>query len=319
VSSERTLSIVIITKDTKALLRDLLVSIERDRSLAPHLREITVVDNGSVDGTEAMVSGDFPSVSLVRNDTNRGFAASANAGFRHSSGDFILFLNSDTLLIEGEAVKMVRHMKDNDHVGIMGPQLVYPDMRSQRSSARTPSILFELFPRSLVERLLDGARAENRPADDPREVDSLIGAAIMVRREALEEVGGFDERFFFFLEETDLCVRMGRSGHRIVLFPGAKVVHLQGKTVRKDWVRGRLEYNISMYKFICKHHSWPYYRSFQSIRLAKALVFLAVLAIGPGLLFGERTRRTYRYYAGLVRWHLKGCPDDGGLRPAASM
>ena len=310
-----TLSVVIITKDTRDLLENLLRSIEAD-SLGPVLGEITVIDNGSKDGTDVMVREKFPSVTLVGNERNRGFAASANEGFRRSSGDFIIFLNSDTLLIPGDVMKMLDFMASNGNVGICGPQLVYPDMRTQRSSAAIPSALFEIFPRSLVEGL--GGRKEGKGGGDSSslEVESLIGAAVMAKRKALEEIGGFDERFFFFLEETDLCMRLAQKGYGVVLFPGARVIHLQGETVRKNWVKGRLEYNISMYKFMKKHHTCLYYRSYQSVRLIKASVFVALLTILPFLLVSGRTRRSYKYYTSLVGWHMRGCPDNAGLRPA---
>ena len=329
--NRKTLSIVIITKDTKGLLKDLLLSIGCDAPLEPSLLEIIVVDNGSIDGTDSMVRQEFPGASLVRNDSNLGFAASANAGFRRSTGDFVLFLNSDTILIAGELSKMLEYMARNHDVGICGPQLVYQDMRLQRSSAAIPSLMSEIIPRAVLERMspdkLSGKPnvsgggsnltvADNRTEQAGTDVDSLIGAAVMVRRQAMERVHGFDERFFFFLEETDLCVRIRNEGFRVVLCPGAKVIHLQGKTVRKNWVNGRMEYNISMYKFMTKHHGSAYYRCFQSVRLIKVTVFLMALTCLPFFLIGERTRRTYVYYARLVKWHLSGCPDNAGLRPA---
>ena len=330
--SEGNLSVVIITKDTRDLLGDLLRSIEDDVSLGPCLAQVIVVDNGSLDGTDAMVRESFPSVLLLRNERNQGFAASANAGTGRSTGEFILFLNSDTRLIPGEVLKLLTYMALHPDSGICGPQLVYPDMRPQRSAAATPSLLPEIVPGSLLERMLPRRyprRPKLRPTEplfaEPdgdfaltaRDVDSLIGAAIMVRRSAVERAHGFDERFFFFLEETDLCITMRDEGFRVVLLPGAKVIHLQGKTVRRNWVRGRIEYNISMYKFIRKHYPMVYYRCFQSVRLMKCTVLVAVLTVLPFLLAPRRTRRTYAYYAGLLWWHLRGCPESAGLRPPA--
>jgi N-acetylglucosaminyl-diphospho-decaprenol L-rhamnosyltransferase len=328
VKDGRILSIVIITRDTKDLLGDLLRSVEKDISLKPILREVVVVDNGSSDGTDRMVAEEFPLVVLVRNEENQGFAASANSGSRASTGDFLLFLNSDTLLIEDEILKIIDYMRENEDVGICGPQLVYPDMRLQRSSAGIPGLVSEIIPISLSDSLSsrkcagrvrkagEGSPAaeEKRGGENAREVDSLIGAAIMVRREAYEKTGGFDERFFFFLEETDLCMRIRKAGFRLVMLPGAKVIHLQGKTVRRNWVRGRVEYNISMYKFIRKHYPATHYRVFQAVRLTKTIGFLIVLTFLPFLLVGRRARRTYAYYSALVRWHAKGCPDDAGLK-----
>ena len=133
-----------------------------------------------------------------------------------------------------------------------------------------------------------------------------------MRREILKAIGGFDERFFFFLEETDLCVRVCQAGYRVVFFPEAKVIHLQGKTVRKSWISGRIEYNISLHKFIKKHHTPAYYSIFITVRFIKAL-FLVVLF--PLFFFGQRMRMKYIYYVRLISWYFRGCPDDAGLRP----
>jgi GT2 family glycosyltransferase len=299
---------------------------------------------------------------LIENERNMGFAASANQGISRSTGAYILFLNSDTLVIPGEIEKMLKFMDENKDVGICGPQLVYPDMGPQRSFAYIPSLLFELIPRSPLSALspqphvprsqpsalystlstpdspLSALRSpHSAPSTPPSaisstphsplttdhspltthdavDVPSLIGAAIMVRREVLETLTGFDERFFFFLEETDLCVRVKGIGYRVVFLPEAKVIHLQGKTVGKNWVKGRIEYNISLYKFIKKHHGLPYYTFFKVIRFFKCLLFLVVFTILPFFLFAKGVRRSYCYYFKLFLWHLSSCPDTAGLK-----
>ncbi len=324
-NSERNVSIVIITRNTKDLLQGLLTSIERDSPLKPFLEKVIVIDNHSTDGTDSMVHKEFPWVFLVRNDRNRGFAAAANMGISRSEGEYILFLNSDTLLIEGEVAAMVQFMEENPEVGICGPQLVYEDMNLQRSFAHIPSLLFEIVPRSLLEFIFPGKYSTKPPrssgvamrhapcAMPSFDVPSLIGAAIIVRKKLLNDLGGFDEQFFFFLEETDLCVRTRERESRVVFLPHIKVVHLQGRTVRKNWVQGRMQYNISLYKFIRKHHTALYYRTFQGIRLAKSFFVPLGLSVIPFLLLHRRTRRTYVYYLSLLFWHLRGCPSDAGL------
>ncbi|OPX95108.1 MAG: N-acetylglucosaminyl-diphospho-decaprenol L-rhamnosyltransferase [Syntrophorhabdus sp. PtaB.Bin006] len=331
------LSIVIITRNTKELVANLLESIRKDHALDPFLREVILVDNGSSDGTDTMVKERFPWVSLLRNTENRGFAAAANAGILRSAGEYVFLLNSDTLLIEGEVAKMLEFMATNRGVGICGPQLVHGDMTPQRSYAHIPSLLFEIVPRSFLEFVLpnrfstkgpsrrDRAFArypggECRALDSnceaslvSRDVPSLIGAAVMVRREALDSVGGFDERFFFFLEETDLCLRLKEREVKVVFFPQSRVIHLQGRTVRRNWVRGRIQYNISLYKFIRKHRGTSYYRAFQAVRVGKCFFMILLLSMVPFLLVHEKTRRTYSYYFGLFLWHLRACPDDAGL------
>lgn len=326
-SGSASLSIVVITRNTKELLRDLLRSVEADVYLSPLLRDLIVIDNNSTDGTQQMVAKEFPWVVLVKNDRNRGFAAAANRGTSLTRGDYVLFLNSDTVLIEGQAAAMVRFMEENPKVGICGPQLVYEDMSNQRSFAHIPSLLFEIVPRSILERMLPGRysaipkKGKVQSGKDLQGsclassvvVPSLIGAAIMVRKSLLVDLGGFDEQFFFFLEETDLCVRIAKHGQAVTLLPHVRIIHLQGKTVRKNWIQGRIQYNISLYAFIRKHHRWVYYRLFQGVRLMKSIVVPAFLAAVPIVLFHRRTRRTFLYYLRLLQWHVRGCPDDAGL------
>jgi hypothetical protein len=318
------LSIIIITKDTEELLKNLLSSIKKDKTLEPLLKEVIVVDNASSDMTGDMVKKDFPGFLYIRNERNEGFAAAVNKGFFHSAGEFILFLNSDTLIIEGETKKMLNYMEENPDTGICGPQLVYPDMRAQRSFAYIPSLVSEILPRSLIE-LLSHETVSARPSallslTSAIDVPSLIGAAVLIRRNILESLGGFDERFFFFLEETDLCLRTrsikyGTEGktYRVVFYPHAKVIHLQGKTVARNWVQGRIEYNISLYKFIRKHHTYLYYMVFKTIRFFKCFVFLMIFSTLPFLPVREKLKRSYTYYTKLFLWHIKGCPDNTGL------
>jgi len=309
------LSIVITTMNTRDILQELLLSIKADTSIQPMLKETIVVDNGSVDGTVATISKDFPWVTQVNNEKNMGFAVAVNKGYRRSSGDSVLFLNSDTRLIPGELLKMLRYLEQNKTIGIIGPQLVYEDMRPQRSFAIPPSLALEVVPKFLLEILLPRRfGTKGTWTRSPMEVESLIGAAILVRREVLDLLAGFDERFFFFLEETDFCLRARRKDYGVVFFPESTLIHLQGKTVKKSWTPGRLEYAISLYKFVRKYHSGFYYAMFVVVRFTKALLLVVPFTILPFFLFKDATRRKYLYYLQLLLWHLRECPDDGGLR-----
>jgi N-acetylglucosaminyl-diphospho-decaprenol L-rhamnosyltransferase len=325
-------SIVIITKDTKELLGGLLNSINNDLSLQPYISKIIVVDNASADATEEVIKEKFPFVVYVKNERNMGFAFSANRGSSLAEDEYVLFLNSDTVLIQGELEKMVLFMDSNADVAICGPQLVYPDMKPQRSFAAIPSLSAEFFLRGRFNvqgskfNVRNGKASSSRfpasifhppssgptlPASRGLDVPSLIGAAILVRREVLKILNGFDERFFFFLEETDLCVRACHAGHRVVFFPEARIIHLQGKTVRKSWISGRIEYNISLHKFIKKHHSPARFGIFVAVRFIKTLFLVALF---PLILFGQRMRMKYAYYVKLISWYFRGCPDTAGLR-----
>lgn len=313
---EKSLSIVIITRNTRDLVKDLLGSIVRDDSLVPRLSEIVIVDNGSHDGTRETLEAMGVDLCYVYNELNLGFAAAVNVGWKKAKGFFVLFLNSDTILVPGSVVRMLDFMNMNDSVAICGPQLVHHDFRQQRSAATPPSLLFEVVPRSLWERrsVFHGP-LKGITSDAPLSVDSLVGAAIVVRRTVLANLAGFDEQFFFFLEETDFCIRARKAGYDVMFVPEAKIVHLQGRTVAKKWVSGRIEYNISLYKFIRKYHGPFYYRAFQSLRVVKSMFFVLLLTcFFPVVLIRPRTKRSYLYYTHLLAWHLHGCPDQGGLK-----
>ena len=302
------LSIVVITRGTRELLEGLLNSIGRDASLASIGFETIVIDNASTDGTDLLVARSFPHVIYVRNARNMGFAFSVNEGRRRSKGRFILFLNSDTRLIEGEIAKMVTLAEDLPEAAIMGAQLVYEDLSVQRSVAAIPGLADEFFLRSLRGR--GPSAAGSGSAGQCVDVESLIGAAIMVRKDLFDELGGFDERFFFFLEETDYCVRARQRGFRVLFFPGVRVVHLQGATVRRTWVDGRIEYNISLRKFFGKHYGAACTLAFDAVRFIKALVFVVFT---PFSIFSAKMRMRYSYYLRLLWWYLRGCPDNAGL------
>lgn len=296
-------SIVIITMNTKDLLSGLLNSIEADLSFRRSISEVILVDNGSSDGTDELVADRFPWAIHIKNAENRGFAAAVNIGCRYATGEFVFLLNSDTRLIPGEAEKMLKYTKCDNSVGIVGPQLVYEDMKLQRSSALSPTFTRELFHR------------RKRPAtSEPHEVETLIGAAMMIRRKLLDDLGGFDERFFFFLEETDFCIQARQRGYKIVLFPETHLIHLQGKTVGRNWVKGRIEYSISLYKFLKKYHTKMYFQAFVTVRIVKTLLFLVPVTVLPCFWISSSMRRKYRYYTRLLQWHLEGCPDGAGLR-----
>ena len=312
------LSIVIVTRNTQELLGGLLTSIRQDTSLQPLLREIVVVDNASSDGTGQLVKETFPEVLYLKNIENRGFAAAANQGSALATGDFLLFLNSDTRLLPGEVEKVLFFMKDDATIAIAGPQLVYEDMRPQRSCADAPSLLLEVAPFLVPAfRFRAGYGLRQATSSSPSDVESVIGAAMFVSAQVMRVLEGFDEGFFFFLEETDFCVRARQGGYRVLFFPSARVIHLQGKTVRQTWVKGRIEYAISLYKFIRKYHSDAYYKTFVLVRVVKSLLFLFVATLLPFLLLSESTRRKYSYYGRLLLWHIKGRPDDAGLRSSS--
>lgn len=316
-NSEGKISAIIVTKDSAQLTLELIKSIVADKDLFSELEEIIIVDNGSKDNTEKLVKDLGLDVEYIRLEENLGFSKAVNLGAKKIKGDYILLLNSDVLLPLGEIINLKRFMEKNGDVGVCGPQLLFSDGSPQRSYSHVPSLISELFPRSLYEKIFVERKLKKLEREKNLPVfivDSLIGACLLIRRTTFRKLNGFDERFFFFLEETDFCVRVRKIGELVVFVPYAKVIHYQGMTVKKSWILGRIEYNISLFKFIKKHHRGTYFICFAFIRFLKALGNLLVLIFLPFLLFSAKKRNLLFYYLRLLIWFLKGLPEDYGLR-----
>jgi GT2 family glycosyltransferase len=310
------LSILIITRNTVGLLKGLIASLENDKEIWQRGIEIIVVDNGSTDGTAEFITASFPQITLLKNDTNRGFAAAVNQGWHTARGEIVLLLNSDTCVLPNEIARVIDFMAENPQVGVAGPALVYEDLSPQRSFASVPSLIEEMVPKFLLELAAPRRRGgKTWGSRTPEPVESLIGAALFVKRSVLEELGGFDERFFFFLEETDFCVRAKQAGWQVMFLPSARIIHYQGRTVGANWVKGRIEYNISLDKFIRKHHGGLYHKAFRLVRASRTiLTVIGSVLVFPLLLLSGSARRRHQYRTRLLSWYGKGCPDDGGLR-----
>lgn len=207
-------------------------------------------------------------------------------------------------------------MEQNPDIGIAGLQLLNEDGSLQNSVSNAPALLTELGNKRLL-RLLWPSRYPGKEQHyrKPLQVESVIGACLMVRREAAEEVGLLDEDYFFFLEETDWCVRMGQAGWKVVHDPRFSLYHLQGKSAGRVNVRARIEYWRSRYTFFRKHHSRLARGVLRAGLLLRGIVNLSAMTIANLLTCFTRPKlfNKWQVYAGLLFWHLRGCPADGGL------
>jgi len=229
------LSIVIVNFNACPYLRRCLESLY---ACSPDPPEIVVVDNGSRDGSVAMVRKEFPKVRLLESRENLGFSAANNWGMRESRGAFILFLNPDVEVKPHGLERMRDFMQRHPEVGILGPRLIYPDGRFQLSAGRLPSLWQEFWDRWLYRRLERHRgfllRQVERRFARIREVEWVTGACFLARRSVLEAVGGFDEHLFMYFEDKDLCKRVREAGYRVVYFPEATVVHLKAGSSGKS-------------------------------------------------------------------------------------
>ncbi len=280
--------------------------------------ETILVDNGSTDGTSESVSTRFPWVQLVRNDMNCGFSIAVNQGVERARGRHLLVLNNDTRIVPPCLETVVDFMDRTPDAGIVTPQLVYEDGRLQNSIANFPSFA-EIFIGKSILRLLFPRRYPSKlqTYTAPTEVESVVGAAMFVRRELVERIGGIDERFFIFFEETDWCLRARRAGGKNYLHPDAKIVHHQGQTVNRAHVRKRIEYTRSLFLYFKKNHSAlsPWLRIFFPVKNVVEVLF-SLLGAALTLGVSKRARRRLVEKWGTLAWQLRGCPADAGLRPA---
>jgi N-acetylglucosaminyl-diphospho-decaprenol L-rhamnosyltransferase len=291
------LSVVVVSYNTRELLRTCLQSVVS--TLDPSIRyEMIVVDNASEDGSVAMARDQFPGVRVIANVDNRGFAAGSNQGLEQSTGHHIMLLNPDTVVMPGALQAMMTTLEGRVDVGVVGPKLVYPDGRLQHSAFRFPSlamIFLDFFP--FHHRLLDSRLNGRYPRSwyergDVFPIDHPLGAALMVRRSTVGDVGLLDEGYYMYCEEIDWCMRIKRAGWGILCCPQAEIVHhsAQSTSQLKD------EMYVQLHKSRYRLYRKQYGHLFQ--RLANWLVKI-------GISYQEvQARRQAR----------KGCLDEDALR-----
>lgn len=263
------LSVVVVSFNTRDLLRDCLRSVFATLALpSPDGRqlnsEVWVVDNASADGSAAMVAEEFPSVRLIANEENRGFAAANNQALSRSTGRYVLLLNPDTVVLADALAILVAFMDAHPKAGAAGVALRYPNGAFQHSCFRFPTLLmsfFDFFPinHRIANSGLNGRYPQSCYEGPPFEVDHPLGACLIVRRVAAEQIGWLDEDFFIYCEEIDWCLRLRRAGWQIFCVPEAKAVHHAGQSTRQAASPMLLQLHRSRQLLFRKHYS-PLYR-----------------------------------------------------------
>jgi GT2 family glycosyltransferase len=249
------LAVVIVSWRTRELTLRCLRSVEAESALAV---ETVLVDNASDDGTVEAVRAEHPTTVVVANSRNLGFAAGCNAGVTHTSAHHVLFLNPDAEAAPGALRALVRFLDATPRAGAVGARLVTRAGEPQFSAGRFLTA-FNQFAEVAGIPKLGAPRALRRTYDaeelrgDAVEVDWLTGACLAVRRAAFDETGGFDEGFFMYGEDEDLCFRLRRLGWTVHLLPGTRVVHDGGQSARQAIDRMRAEVRASQTAFLRKH------------------------------------------------------------------
>lgn len=237
------ISVVIINYNTCDLLRDCLSSMVH----LAEIMDIWVVDNASTDGSVEMIKEQYPTVNLIVNNENLGFVKANNQAFEKVKGEFVILLNSDTVVHSGW-LDALRNAFSNPHVGAACPQLLNEDGSIQPSWGRFPSVWSEFIFQSYLYKLFPfrmawGKRIHpilSREYSTRHPVDWGSAACLAVRREAMQRVGGLDEEIFMYGEDVEWCWRIRQAGYQILFTPQAKVTHLSGKSSKRDftsWIR----------------------------------------------------------------------------------
>ncbi len=263
------ISFVIVNYNSTELLINCLESIEKFTSGINY--ELIVVDNNSAIGDIETLLKNKDRITLIKNDVNRGFGAANNQGVKIAKGKYILLLNNDTILFENSIKKVFDFAETLDGKEIIGCRLLNEDKTIQKSVYDFPTLLnvftsnfflYLLFPRS---KYFNKYHLMNRGLNKITEADVVTGAFIFMSRKKFNELGGFDERFFFYMEDTDLCYRHKKDGGKVLYFPDTSIIHLKGKSAKDEsWFKNKHQ-SISTLKFFQKH--------FNGIKFLLAILF----------------------------------------------
>jgi N-acetylglucosaminyl-diphospho-decaprenol L-rhamnosyltransferase len=306
------LSVVIVSYNVKFFLEQCLYSLNKAAetlSLTGSRTEVFIVDNASADGSPDFLQPLFPAFQFIRNTENQGFAKANNQALTLCSGEFVLFLNPDTILAEDSLLLCLDFLRSVPGAGALGPHMIDGAGNYLKESKRgfpSPSATFYkmtgfagLFPRS---KTFSSYYIGHLHEKSPQVVPVLSGAFMLIRKKVLDEIGGFDERFFMYAEDIDLSYRITQAGYSNYYFPGTTIIHFKGESTRKNLSYITLFYR-AMTLFTKKHFSGP--RSSLRLFSLQLGVWFHRATAYIRLLFKKSKRRK----TGALRIFIKGDPD----------
>ena len=255
---EKTLTVIIVSWNVCDDVMRCIGSIYKNPSSLPY--EIILVDNHSADDTVCRVRGKYPDVVIIENEQNLGFAAANNVGIARATGQYMLFLNPDTIVLPDAFDKLIAFMEAHPDVGLCGPQILNPDMTIQRSVRNFPNFggMFYRFTffkyLGLFRKDARYWKMDNFNHTSQKEVEQLMGAALIAKTSLVKELGGFDERFFMYYEEVDLCLRIKQSGQQVIFYPESQIIHLGGQSAKQIPAKVKFMTLRSLVLFMKKHN-----------------------------------------------------------------
>lgn len=278
------LSVVIVSWNTKELLKDCLLSLLKEVETFGISTEIFVIDNNSSDGSGAMVRSSFPTIKLTENLENKGFGKACNQAIQQTTGEYVLLLNPDTVVLPGSINTLLQFAETHPQAGVVAPQLLNTDGSVQRSCRSFPSISGMFYELSGLSRIFPNVtRFRNYKMLDfdhqhQMQVDQPEGAGLLIPKKVLDEVGLFDEKFFMLFEEVDLCYRIKQAGWEIWFNPESKIIHHYGQSIKQIKAKMIIHSHKGMYYYWAKHHNSWYHQLFKPF-FGVMLLGLAVLRI----------------------------------------
>jgi len=296
------LSIIIPSYNTKGTTLNCISSIYKETKNIDF--EIIVVDNASTDGTVGAIEKQFPQAKIIKNKKNIGYGRANNQALRRilrqaqdeKQNNYILFLNSDTIILDKAIEKCVEYIKKNKKIDVLGCQLLNKDRSIQPSGGYFPTLfrvfcwMFFVHNLPILKNFLKAYQEKrNGFYKKEREVDWLTGAFLLVKRQVFDKINGFDKDFFMYAEEVELLYRVKKAGFRVFFWPGAKTIHLKGKSSKKGFEKAVLGEYKGLVKFYKKHKKdWQKNLLYVQLRLGALLRVLIF-----GILKKERKRKVY--------------------------
>ena len=284
----KTIAVCIINYNTRDLLRECLHSVRSENA-----DELVVVDSASTDGSVEMLAVEFPSIPVIVLEKNVGFGAASNRGIEHCHSEHILLLNADTRMKPGALQSLNNYLAIHEQAAIVGPRILNPDGTLQTSCFHYPtpfhiflyaSGLYQLIPQLPI---LKKRTLQKMSRQSPLPVPWILGAALTFRRDQIQLLGGFDERFFMYFEEVDLCYRLSSEGRQIHFLPEAEIIHVGGASTAHLQSWSYFQFFVSLADFYRKHYSRA-----QLTELVFVVKVIALFKLVRDLLLMQLTRDT---------------------------
>jgi GT2 family glycosyltransferase len=283
------LSIIIITWNSGEAVIKNLNNLLQKSSIAI---EIIVVDNGSSDGTPVKIQNHFPEVTCISLENNNGFSKAVNIGAKKASGEYVLLLNDDAFPTINDIEELIMEAKQlGDELGVLGVQLIFPGGKKQNSIASIPSLATELLNKSMLKRVFPKKYPSKKDKfHEITEVPSVIGACLLTPLKLFKSLKGLDERYFFYLEETDYCLRVKSHGKKVYHLPTVRIEHELGRSSRKVVVWSKVQYLKSLSTFFTIHYGKRSQFLLESCLFFQYMTKLTLSMIGVILFLGNASK-----------------------------